>query len=247
MIGTLVGRGSESRYRTACEGVYISLGFSVLGDIQADFVRKSRGQTGEDGVTWQPLSPKTLAYSRRFGPGEKTQLKRAAGLGQQHAYAPGGKDGLLTKAQLKRWRTVYARLLSRFAVDLPIQVAKGKAAAIAWTQIKAEGGQTKLDVFGHRKVDILRDTGILLNSLSIGNSYEKRTPDQIFELLLNGVVVGTNVPYARAHNEGVPGRLPARPFIPKEDKIPAVWLSRLLNTGMRALSNAIASVLQGAA
>lgn len=247
VVGALVGGVRDPAATRIAVGVFLSVGVAALSDITADFVRKSRGQTGEDGNTWKPLSREYLAYGRRFGPGEKTALKRAAGLGRQHAHAPGNKDGLLSKAQLKRWRGIYSAMLSRFVHSMPIGEAKSYAAAIAWTVVKREGGQTKLAVFGSRQVDILRDTGVLLNSLSIGRlvgtpegglNYQKPNDEQIFESLENGVIIGTNVKYAAAHQFGYKG-IPARPFLPLKH-VPDIWQGRWLDAGMAALKAGLA-------
>ena len=255
MVGTLTGHGGTSEL---AKGVFYTLGFAALSDIQADFVRKARGGVGEDGNQWPRLSPKTLAYSRRFGPGEQSALKKAAGLGRGSNHGPGGKDGLLTKAQLKRWRQIYGTRLARLAASMPFGAAKARAASIAWAAIKAEGAKTKLEVYGNRTVEVLRDTGILLNSLSMGqldgdgNGMATYTPpsvpggdQQVFETLQNGVIVGTNVPYAASHNYGDAKRgIPARPFIPKPDQVPQVWLERWLNAGMQAVAVAIRTSLE---
>lgn len=253
LIATLGGHAGRS---DIAQGVFVAVGMAALSDIQDDFIRKARGGVGEDGSRWKRLSPKTLAYSRRFGPGERAALKRGAGLGPGNRFAPGGKDGLLSVSQLKRWRQLYAMHLSRLAVSRPMGLAKQIAAAIAWNKIKAEGGQTKLAVFGDRPHEPLRDTGILFNSLSIGslsgNDYQKPAIEggeyQIFEALANGVIVGTNVPYARTHNEGDPSRgIPERRFIPKDDQIPEVWLERWVDVGINAVAKALELSLGGAA
>lgn len=241
------------------QGVFLAVGFAALSDIKADFIRKSRGARGEDGETWPPLSPEYLAYHRRFGPGEKSRLKKAAGLGAANKFSPGGllkttviehtitekfvqNKGLLTKDQLKRWQQVFGQSLARFLVSMGPGEAKARAGKIAWATVKREGAKTILEVYGHRQVDILRDTGILLNSLSpgriVGNGYEKPSGDggdqQIMETIANGVIVGTNVPYAATHNYGDPKRnIPKRQFIPQNP--PAVWVERWLNVANDAL------------
>lgn len=245
------------------KGVFLAIGFAALSDIKADFIRKSRGAVGEDGTKWPPLSPEYLAYQRRFGPGEKAALKKAAGISSGQRFAPGGtlkttvidhvitekfvqNKGLLTKAQLKRWQLIFARSLQRFLVSMPEAAAKKRAAKTAWATLKNEGARTLLEVFGKRQVDILRDTGILLNSLSPGkitssNTYDKPNGDggehQIFETIANGVIVGTNVPYAASHNHGDPKRgIPKRQFLP--DVPPPIWVERWLDVANNALLSA---------
>jgi len=230
----------------AARSVFLAMGIAALTEVHQDFIVKARGGTGADGVTWKRLSPKTLAYSRRFGPGEKARLKRDAGLGRANSHAPGGKDGLLTAAQLKQWRQFFSSFLRKYAAQMPLSEAKAKAAAQAWVAIKARGAQTKLDVYGHREHEVLRDTGILANSLSVGvisgAEYQRPTAEggeqQIFQLLENGVIIGTNVKYARTHHEGLNG-VPKRPIMPEDGKMPQAWLDRILDAAMRALAVAI--------
>lgn len=238
-------------------GVFLAAGFEALSCIKSDFITKSRGGTGADGNKWQPLSKKYLAYGRRFGSGEQASLKKAAGLGRQNRLAPGQNKGLLTTDQLKRWNKIFAQTLTRMLLSLPPAQAKARAAQIAWATLKREGAKTKLEVYGNRTVDILKDTGILLNSLSPGqmggagpaSSYTKPSGDggdqQIFEAISNGIIVGTNVPYAAVHNFGSTKLgIPARPFLPKE--APDVWKQDIADTTAKALEQAARLVFEGA-
>lgn len=242
IVASLTGRERTD----AARSVFIAMGVAALTEVHADFITKARGGTGADGTVWPRLSPKTLAYGRRFGPGEQAELKRAAGLGRANRSAPGGKSGLLTAAQLKEWRKIYASRLARFAATMPLGEAKAKAAAIAWAVMKSKGAKTKLEVYGNREHEVLRDTGILANSLSVGvisgDGYQRPMVEggelQVFELLENGVTVGTNVRYAKAHHEGMNG-LPKRPILPEDGQIPQLWLDHILDAGMRALATSI--------
>lgn len=244
--------GTPNQYSNDVAGVHTTIGFAALSDIKDDFVRKARGQTGEDGVTWAPLSPKTLAYSRRFGPGEQSRLKKAAGLGRAN-----NRRGLLTATQDKRWRKVYAQSLAWLATKMPFGQAKAQAGKIAWSKLKQEGAKTKLEVFGNRPHEILRDTGVLLNSLSpgqFGNDGVNLTylppggeggDQQVFTLQPSGVIVGTNVPYARKHQNGDPRRgIPARPFIPRNG-MPSAWTRNWASAGARSLVVVLRQALQG--
>lgn len=110
------------------------------------------------------------------------------------------------------------------------QKAKNIAAAIAWKDAKANGAKTMLEVYGHRKVDILRDTGVLFNSLSpgeiVGSSADASyapAPNQIVQDRPGELIVGTNVRYARAHQFGI--RVPQRKILPDPGTIPASWLA----------------------
>lgn len=235
--------GREATHADAARTVHTAIGLAALYDIKDDFVRKAKGEVGEDGNRWPRLSPKTLAYGRRFGPGEKSALKKAAGLG------PGNRNrGLLSAAQDKRWRAIFATSLKRLAISMDISSAKARAAQIAWTVLKREGAKTKLEVFGTREHEILRDTGVLLNSLSpgeinyAGGNYNPPA-DQIFNLIESGVIVGTNVPYAKTHNRGDQKRgIPKREFLPRQ--VPDVWKQRWARVANQAISGIVQSVLR---
>lgn len=242
----LVGQAADP-LRIA-QGVFLAIGFSALRDVQQDFIRKARGGVGEDGATWPKLSAKYLAYGRRFGPGEQTNLKKAHGLGRGHRFAPGNNKGLLTAAQLARWKQIFAQQVARFALSMSIGEAEARAAVIAWSTLKKEGAKTKLEVFGNRSVEILRDSGVLLNSLSPGRlsttgpgaAYTLPSgqggDQQICEALANGVIVGTNVPYAAVHNYGCKKLgIPKRQFLP--DDPPEIWWQRWLDTALKALTS----------
>lgn len=230
-------------------GFRLRLAVALLEKIKLAFVAKSRGGTDEAGDSWPKLSREYLAYGRRFAPGEKTLLKlkasnRQGGSVKFGTKAPGGKKGLLTAAQLKRWRKVYAQNLAWLAARESFGEAKAHAAAIAWSDAKKHGAQTKLDVFGSREVEILRDTGILFNSLSPGLLTSKGpdasyspTPNQVVREGNGEVFVGTNVPYARAHHEGKRTKL--RRLWPAAEKIPATWLNYLLRQASSGLQKGI--------
>ena len=248
--------GREADTVGVARGFLLSLGVAALSDIKDAFVTKARGGTDEMGITWPPLSKKYLAYGRRFGRGEKVGLTRAAGLDPKlNRFAPGRGKGLLTKAELERWRQIFSRTWPRFYVSTgSIVYAKAMAARIAWATLKKEGAKTKLEVFGNRQAEILRDTGILLNSLSPGivsgtpgpnASYNKPTPaggeQQIFELSAGQVAVGTTVAYAAAHNKPIKATVPRRQFLPDDaSQVPETWWERWFNVGVQALANGAA-------
>jgi hypothetical protein len=147
--------------------------------------------------------------------------------------ARAGRSGrpLLTAAQDKQWRAVYARELARQR-RAGNPGAGGSAAALAWAAVKRAGGQTILAKYGSTQVEILRDTARLLNSLSPGGR------DNVLEAGPGRIKVGTRVEYAEAHHRGL-GKLPARPLWP--DSLadwPEEWKDRLrgvLRDGVAAL------------
>ena len=226
LVASLTGSGGE--FAGLAEGVFLSVGFAALGDIKQDYIRKARGGTGEDGVKWEPLKPETVAR-RRVGPGDVKS------------------DPDIKRREQIRKRE-YRKLLPRYSLSLPENEARARAKQVAGMRATAETKKTKLATLGGRSVEILRDTGILLNSLSQGRltsnggkvSYSKPSQDggeeQILEAISNGVIVGSNVPYAATHQYGDQSRgIPARPFLPDGDSIPPAWEERWANVGLEAV------------
>lgn len=260
-LSALTGGGPDRG--NLARSCHLAVGVAALSDIKADFIRKSSGQTGEDGVTWAPLTPEYLAYQRRFGKGEKAALKKAAGVPRGGMFSPKpvkpeyGKElpmraGLLTKSQTENWWDYYFEAKHRFLMSgYGLTAAKRAAAQVAWARVKAEGGKTFLGVYGNRKVDILRDTGVLLNSLSPGvfdgSNYQKPSgrggSQQVMKNVDDGVIVGTNVAYAGCHQNGK-GRS-HRPFLPENP--PQVWLDRWKAVGNQAIAVALRLAVERAA
>lgn len=245
-IARLLAGDTSAGGADIARGVNLAVGVAALSDIKADFIRKSRGGTGEDGEQWAPLSREYLAYNRRFGAGEKSKLKKAAGLGKEHRFGTGQNKGLLTAAQLKRWNGVFSGVYRKARMSMGEAEAKAKAAAFAWADAKRHGARTMLDVFGNREVEILRDTGVLFNSLSPGELTGGALPtgysppggqggsEQILKTIATGVHVGTTVAYAAVHQHGSKKKnIPARPFLPRV--VPASWAARWVKVANRAL------------
>jgi hypothetical protein len=105
---------------------------------------------------------------------------------------------------------------------------------------KGPKGKGKKKKAAPAPVDILRNTGELLRSLSPGvDEKPSGAPGQVFDVSRPGViVVGTNKkPY---HHKGIPGRLPARPLWPVDGKIPGAWLPAIHLAAARGVLRAIA-------
>lgn len=181
-------------------------GMAALGRIKQAFVVKARGGTDEAGDQWKPLSPRTIAYSktRQRGRGGRTRAEKGR---------PTRPSQALNAKQQARWWEVYRRQLAIRKGD------KGHAAAVAWLVLKGEGARTLVDKYGHRQVEILRDTGLLLNSLSPGVA----SAEQVFRVGRGEVIVGTNRKGAAGHHAGIPGRLPQRRLWPEPRKWPTGW------------------------
>ncbi len=182
---------------------------------------------------------------RRFGPTEQADLKKAAGLDRSHRFGGAtGTKGLLTTEQAKLWRQTYAHALARFNLREGENNAKAHAAAVAWTVVKKHGGKTKLEVFGHRQVQILVDTGQLRNSILPGVLYENG-PDatygkpsgnggsnQIFDNLPTQIIVGSHDKKANWHHNAKSPRRKRRLW---PDGFPSDWWKQILGTAVSGL------------
>ena len=190
--GILAGRIPDTH--GIARGLQLRLGNVLLSQIYQDFVTKSRGGTGRDGVKWAPLKPETIA-----------RRKRSKG-----------------------------------------DVAAGKRARKA----AAASGQkrpTNVDLHGGRQVDILRDTTRLFQSLTPGvDDRPSGAADQVFQTPPGSVIVGSNVPYAAAHQNGNPAKnLPPRPFLPVGNAIPSAYQPALDRALERGVVEAIVRLVGG--
>jgi hypothetical protein len=218
VVDSLVGRSAE--YRDLAEGIANAVGIAALTDIQQNFILKSRGGIGEDGVHWAPLKPETIAR-RRVGAGETD-------------------PAILERRKLVRRE--YGKAFRRYTLSHDPEQAASMARRTAELKATAATKRSKVDTLGSRSVEILRDTGILLNSLQpgdmIGDIYRKPVDEQIFTVGAGHVTVGTMVPYAATHNYGDPARnIPARPFIP--ERVPERWLDGWIEVVKDGLDEAI--------
>lgn len=206
-------------------GIQLRAGVALLSEVQRDFLVKSRGGTGRDGIKWAPLKPETIAR-RRTTRAERKGL----GIGK-------GRRPSLSPAQDARWRAIYRRTLQAALVDLAPKEAKARAAAIAWATLKKEGAKTKLELLGSRVVDIGRDTGRMLRSLTPGvEDRPAKEAEQVFEVEPGAVIVGSNVPYFGRFNE-------ARPVWPADGSIPAAWWPGIDRAILSGYAEALARML----
>lgn len=93
--------------------------------------------------------------------------------------------------------------------------------------------------------DILRESYALLESLKPGiEQFAAGVVGQVFDVEPGGVTVGSAVPYADFHQQGVPGRLPARPIVPVDGQIPQPWEGFIEASMEEAMLKVIEVVLQ---
>lgn len=216
--------------------VKLRAGVALLSEVQQDFITKSRGGRGRDGIQWPALKPETVAQ-RRVTAAEK----KAAGIKGERV------RGYLTPEQDREWRKKFRSVFLAARRDVSAEAARRIAFGAAWKWVKERfGAQTRKELFGGRKVDILRDTGELFRSITPGVEYTPSgAPGQVFDVTQPGrVVVGTNKkPW---HQHGRPERgLPARPLWPEDGSIPDAWWPGVNDAITTGITEAVAAVLRG--
>lgn len=220
--------GKNGDAHDAAMAMQVRIGMTALAYIKDAFVVKARGGTDASGLSWPPLKKSTIAYSRRH-PGVPSPKQRAA-------FRP---SWMLTEKQKARWWAIYRIQLARFKGD------KAAASRNAWAVLKREGAKTLIGVYGDTKVEILRDTGLLLNSLSPGVN-PGSVEHQIFQATPGEVIIGTNRKGASAHHNGIPGRLPQRKLWPDPDDWPKEWIDDIQDQAAQGFTEILFYLLRSA-
>jgi hypothetical protein len=225
--------------------ILIRIGLAVLGRIKTAFVVKSRGGTDDTGLRWKPLSPHTIAYHRRHPQKSRkgrTLLRRLPAQSKRAAYRP---SFALTKRQREKWWRLYRRGVAIYGNH---PAGKKRSAAGAWIILKREGARTLMDLYGHAQVEILRDTGLLLNSLTPGIARSNRRPppvkNQVFRLEPGVVTIGTNRLWAWTHHHGVPGKIPQRRLWPDPRNWPTTWWNDFLTQAQQGVIDILIYLLR---
>jgi len=226
-------------FRGSRQDVIRVMRFGALSDIKTAFIAKSRGGTDELGIKWPPLSPATIA-NRRVGPKDKRD-----------------NADIAEREKIRKRET--AKALKRYRLSLPEDEAQRRAKIVGGLKATWQTGKTKVETLGARDVEILRDTGVLFNSLSPGNltrggggnlTYAKPTAEggeeQTFDVKPGEVIVGTTVAYASTHQRGDPDRnIPARPFLPPDGaSVPDIWWKRWLAIANKALVASVRALME---
>jgi hypothetical protein len=248
----LAGRAEDPQ--GIAEGFHLRIGFKLLELIKFNFDELGRGNQGADGTQWPPLTKAYLAYGRRFDTGEKTALRKQAGVTKGHRHGPGDTVGLLTMQELKEWRRIFARHVAMYMHRGNTEKdAKSHAAAVAWMIMKERGAKTKLEVYGNRTVQILVGTGRGRNSLTPGTLSEDGPKakyslpggnggsEQHFENSPDQIVVGTNVKYMGYHHNA---KSPKRRRRLWPEHLPTEWWRQILGIAISGLVR-IGELFQG--
>lgn len=218
LVGILAGQGDDAS--GVRQGFLMAIGHAALDNIHDAFVTKSRGGTDAAGKSWPPLSPTTIARRR---------------VSQQEE-----RRNPAIKNRMKIVRREERKLYKRLIQSMGEREARSEARRRAEYRASVETGKTKVQTLGGRDVEILRDIGNLLNSItpgihSEGSSYVPPHENQVFELKDAAVVVGTNVPYAAVHQSGSK-HIPQRAIFPvKAEDIPQVWWDNWMDAGILSI------------
>jgi phage gpG-like protein len=220
----------------------LRIAVAFFSKVKEAFVEKARGGRDEAGISWQPLSVRYLAYGRR---GVLREVKKA-----ERKFV---RDGVNFESQ-RLYKTTFNREFARLAAQMDRKLARQIASRIALQAAEKKSGKTKLEAAATLRpgadYEILRDTGVLLNSLSpgvyAGEAYTPKTPQQIVRTTGNELIVGTNVAYADTHHTGYATKnIPARPLWPEGHQLPQSWIQDFQAAGRRGLEKALLLLLTG--
>ena len=207
--------------------VQVRIANAVLSKIRQAFVVKARGGTDEAGITWKPLKRETIAQRR-----STASERKALGVGGRRV------RGFLTPAQDKLWRAIFRSRFVALAPRVGPREAAAIAGAVAWSILKKHGAKTKLDVLGGRSVEMLRDTGVLFNSLSPGvEEQPSRAAENVTDIRPGEIIVGSAVKYAAYQHRW-------RPFWPTDGTLPASWRDAMAGAAARGILAAAQTMLR---
>lgn len=172
----------------------------VMEKLNASFWARAKRGADDLGNTWKPLAPSTHAY-KPLSPMEKNTYEIDNELVR----------GLLTPAQDKIWRTIFARTYNRLVKKgTDKKEAKKIAGERAWAVVKARGARTKIGL--NRITDTNIRYGRLVASTRPGTVANNRyypVKNQQVRLLQNMAVrIRLTLPYAKEVDK-------VRPIIPR--------------------------------
>lgn len=183
------------------------------------YLVKSEGGTDDAGIKWPPLKQSTIAQ-RPLVRGDKIRLGI---LGKR-------QRGLLTPAENRLWKGIFASTFRRLAPKIGIEAAKAQAGKLAWAILLSHGAKTKLHTLGKRKVPIGIVTSRLLDSVTPGRLTKTDyipPKDQLCKFHWGSIEFGSKVPYAAAFHK-------RRKLWPPGYKL-KVWVKDASRKGLEAL------------
>ena len=187
-IPAKVLNGKVPKYRSVSTIYRARMAQQVMLRINRSFWARAKRGSDDLGNTWLPLSPKTHAY-KPLSPIEK------------NTYDISGKEnrGLLTPAQDRLWRGIFARTYKRLiAKGEGDKEAKKKAAEKAWSILKARGARTYIGL--GRITDTNIRTGVLVAATKPGTVANNRyypPKNQVVTINPRSIKVRFNIPYIK--------------------------------------------------
>jgi len=139
------------------------------------------------------------------------------------------------------WASIGNTVLAEIEGAYRVKLSGGVGAdGIRWQPLAAATLERRARA-GRTDDRILLELGELLRSLEPGtDDVPSGAKDQVFAIGKDGVTVGSQNARADFHQHGVPGRLPARPIVPPDGKLPPGWQPAL----ERAIEKAMAEVIR---
>lgn len=198
--------------------ILIGAGNAALGRIELAFLVKSWRGTDETGERWAALSERTIAKRIRKRDGTKETDRPSPHL---------------TPTQREQWWNFYRSALMKYK-------EKDIAARVAWSRLKRRGGVKLFNKYARQSIDILKDTGQLLESLTPN----AQSSSKIFRVSPGKIEVGSNRKGAAAHHHGVPGKLPQRRLWAHPTKWPSSWWIDILDAAREGVIQLIAEELK---
>lgn len=113
--GILAGRTPHAG--DLARSLQLRMGNAYLSQLQGDFLTKSRGGTGRDGIKWAPLSPVTIA-NRRASPADQAHYSRLYAKHLEILKAKGFPPAEARKQAAKVARAEQGRYLATRTVDI---------------------------------------------------------------------------------------------------------------------------------
>lgn len=172
--------------------------------------------------------------------GTRAELHRALRL-IPHALAGRAPDPLGLRELF--FGTVANLMFERIQDEYEVKLAGGTdLAGVAWQELSPATIAKRLRA-GRTDDRILIESESLITSLTGGTgAAPSGAAGQVNEMTPDGVTIGSEVGWADFHQSGVPGRLPARPFMPA-DPLPPAWARVLEECAERAMVKVIERVV----
>lgn len=227
--------GRDTRFAEQIHGVLVRIANALTSQIQQDFLTKSRGGVGRDGITWPELSPETIA-ARTVSPKDEREVRRALKEYREKSYREE-----LARLRAAAFSSFEPRTITK--ADLKIDdVLIKRARKYAKELTDAVAKHLRKKVLSAREVDILRDTGVMFRAFTPGvGVQEPHNPGQVFEVRPGQITVGNKEkPWHQLGGE----HLPARSSWPIDDTIPEAWWPAIIAAAERGMRDALFLVVR---